>query len=313
MSASLDEQRKLVDSIARQLESAATRLNDLATRLESRQRERESYAEILARADQIQAAYQAWEKARQELADWDTSAEQFRQHEKRRQPFLDELNTAKAMLEQEQKTLTEEQLKVEPEKEHLLEFKQQLAEFEDVLNTLEGQLAQRAELDVHLADARQRQADARAENPRLKAEMEELKARIDQLAVAEGAECPLCGQALNPDERQALIDKMTNEGTEKGNRFRTNQALSKELDSLISSLETQMGAFAHLEQERLAKTQALASLSTRTEQVEDALLSWEQNGVPRLAEVTQLLQQAAFNPQTREALAVIDHELAELG
>jgi len=313
MSASLDEQRKLVDSFSRQLNSATARLDDLATRLNARYRERESHTEIVARTDEIQAAYQVWELARQELAAWDTSAEQFRQHEKRRQPFLDELNAAKAMLEQEQKTLTEEQSKVEREKEQLSEFKQQLAEFEDGLKELEGRLTQRAELEAQLTEARQRQADARAENPRLKDEMEELKERIDQLAVAEGAECPLCGQALNPDERQGLIEKMTNEGTEMGNRFRANQVLGKELDNQIASLEEHMSDFTHLEQERLAKTQAVASLTTRTEQVEDSIRSWIQNGELRLTEVAQLIQKASYNPETREALAAIDAELAELG
>jgi len=51
------------------------------------------------------SAYAAWQNARQELEHWDEIASQFHEQEKRRLPFLEEIHTEKAKLEQEQKII----------------------------------------------------------------------------------------------------------------------------------------------------------------------------------------------------------------
>jgi exonuclease SbcC len=109
MAAALGEQRRLVDTLARQVDAASRRLAELELRVGARQKEKESYAEMIARAPAIQTAYQAWHQARADLEKWEATATQFRKHEKRRQPFLDELNAARARLIQEQQTLSSQQ------------------------------------------------------------------------------------------------------------------------------------------------------------------------------------------------------------
>ena len=54
--------------------------------------------------------------------------------------------------------------------------------------------------------AREEYAKLKAENELLKAEMDELKEHIDQLEAAEGATCPLCGQALSEEHRQIHVE-----------------------------------------------------------------------------------------------------------
>ena len=102
MAAALVEQRKLVEALSRQVEASSRRLADLETRLQARQAERQSFAEVMGRAAPIRQAYEAWQQARLDLEKWEATAEQFREQEKRRQPFLDELNAARARLLQEQ-------------------------------------------------------------------------------------------------------------------------------------------------------------------------------------------------------------------
>ncbi len=57
-SATLEEQRKLVDTLARQLDSTQKRIAELELRAESRQKEKDTHTEILARQTEIQEAYQ---------------------------------------------------------------------------------------------------------------------------------------------------------------------------------------------------------------------------------------------------------------
>jgi exonuclease SbcC len=313
VAATLQEQRRLVDSLARQLDSATRRLDDLTARLESRQQEKAAFTEILARSDEIHAAYAAWQQSRTDLAAWDATAERFRDQEKRRQPYLDELNTARAKLEQEQQTLSEELPKVESQRSTVAQLQSQITEHATRIAYLDEQLAGRSTFDLRLAEARQAQADARAENPRLKAEMDELKARIDQLQTTEGATCPLCGQPLSEADRQAHIAALTAQGKTLGDRYRANQTLLRDLESQITEHAARITELTKLDAERLALAQTIAALTARLDQAQQTIITWETVSAPRLAEITQYLQLSTFNPATRSALSALDSELAALG
>jgi DNA repair exonuclease SbcCD ATPase subunit len=109
---------------------------------------------------------------------------------------------------------------------------------------VEAHLAQRAQLEVGLASARQRQADARAENPRLRSEMDELKERIDQLSKTEGADCPLCGQPLSPEERESLIDELSVSRPGDGRPLPFQPGLDEESDASGQGLEAGIASLA---------------------------------------------------------------------
>jgi len=80
------------------------------------------------------------------------------------------------------------------------------------------------------------QAEAKAENPRLRDEMAELKDRIDKLQVAEGVECPLCGQPLSANERKALIGSLSEKGKSLGDRFRENKQLLEDFEGKLQKM-----------------------------------------------------------------------------
>ncbi|MFZ6026560.1 MAG: AAA family ATPase [Chloroflexota bacterium] len=313
MAASLNEQRKLVDSLARQTENSTRRLEDLTARLDLRRQEKDTLTGTIGRADEIEAAYQQWNRARQALAAWEATAEQFREHEKRRQPYLDEINTAQAKLEQEQQTLLHEQSKAETARAELFSFELQRTSLQQSLQAIETRLRQRTELETALADARQRQSDARAENPRLKAEMDELKARIDRLQAADGAACPLCGRPLDEADRQQHIVGLGEQGKALGDRYRANQTLLRDVAQQLTEYASRVAELSQLDVERLALSQSEAALSARIEQAQQVLTAWEEAGALRLEEITRQLQQATFNLPTRQRLAALDAELAALG
>ncbi len=387
-----DNQRKQVETLGATLERSRRELNLLTSRLAARETESAAQAGLVNRAADIEARYRAWEAARAALAQWETVAGQFRQAEKRRQPFLDAINAEKARLEQERQLLSDQlsviseqfstveslqaqktqfetalaasELKlkqrseVERQQSIVARFREQAklrqqpldeinaerARLEQEIKTLKKQrevaesqrlaiqtlqneqnelneklaeietlLSQRFELDESLQLKRHRQIELRSENERLKVEMEQLDERIKKLETTEGAVCPLCGQPLNQDERIRLTADLKFEGKSKGDQYRSNKS---EIDSIvpeIARLEKEIMGFSRVEKDKLFHVTALAKASERVQANQQTVNEWETQGDVRLTEITHLLENALFSPQSREALALIDQELWEIG
>jgi DNA repair protein SbcC/Rad50 len=311
--ATLQEQRKLVEALQRQLDAAATRLADLQSRLAERQSERAGYAALLERAVQIEAAYQAWQADRLALHDWEAVAARFREQEKRRQQPLGEINEERARLSEQLKGLQRQQAAVEVARQELPHLESQLQAAVLSQEQAEARLAKRAELERDLDVARQRQAEARAENPRLKAEMDELKERIDQLSKTEGAACPLCGAPLSPADRANLIEELNIQGRDMGDRYRSNQALLKESDASVKGLERAIASLTQAEADLRTHHRLVDQLTNRREAVALALDEWDTLQALQLADIETQLSQEAFAPAARRQLAEIDAELKEIG
>jgi exonuclease SbcC len=313
IAATLAEQRKLVETLARQLDAARRRHAELEARLEARGKEKESFAQVISRSPEIEAAYAAWQQARYDVEYWDEIAARFREQEKRRQAPLDEINAARARLNQELDTLQKQGTALQEQLAEVDALKAKLETAQSAVSEAEAQLARRAQFDAELQEARQRQADARAENPRLKTDMDDLKERIDQLQEVEGAVCPLCGQPLSPQDRERLIGELTVQGTEMGDKYRANQALMRETDRVVGDLEKQIGALSQAETALRDQTRLVDQLTTRLEGLRKSQTEWEHKGAPHLAEVADELQGEKFSPEARARLAEIDAELKTIG
>jgi exonuclease SbcC len=313
VAASLAEQQKLVDTLARQLQVAERRMEELDKRAEQRCREKDAYAVVVSRSEQIEAAYAEWQAQRVELERWDEVAGRFREQEKRREGPRDEINAARARLTQELQTLRAQQEQLDNAQAAAVDLRAKMDVVQQSIRQAETQLERRSQLDGELQAARQRQADARAENPRLKAEMDELKERIDQLAEAEGAVCPLCGAPLSPEERQNLIETLTTQGTEMGDRYRANQTLLRQSDSRVGELEREITELGRAEALLRNQNQTLAQFSSRFEMFEDHKAQWESTGAARLDEVRRVLEEERYAPEARARLMEIDAELKEIG
>ena len=311
--AALDKQRELVEKLAEVLKHSQANLSGLQTRLDEKEVERASYADLQARAGEIESAYAAWQSARAELERWEAVAEKFREQEKKRQPLLEEIASERARLEQEQKTLLEQERVTSDQLSVTSGLETELSAGRNALEKVETKLIQRAEVEAQEQAAREKQAELRAENERMKSEMDELKARIDKLEAADGAICPLCGQPLSPDERAALIERLTAEGKEMGGRWRANRATIDQIATQIADLESQILNLASAENERLAHSNAVAQITERLETLHKQAADWETVGARRLKEITRWLEAEKFAAEARKKLAKVDQELADLG
>jgi exonuclease SbcC len=313
IAATLAEQRKLVEALARQLNAARQGLEELQSRRETRQEERRSYAEMIGRAGQIEAAYAAWQSTRLELERWEEVAGRFREQEKRREAPRDEINAARARLAQELQTLQTQQAQIEEAQAEISNLQAQSEDVHQALAQAEEQLSRRAQLEEDLQSARQEQVEARAENLRLKPSMDELKERIDQLSQTEGAVCPLCGAPLSQEERQTLVESLTSQGKEMGDRYRANLSLLGQSDGRVQDLEREISALSRVEAELRAHTQRAAYLSSRIEVLEAQQADWQSTGLARLQEVSCILNEESFAPEARRRLAEVDAELKAIG
>ncbi len=311
--ATLAQQAKWVADKAQQSDAAALRLLEDENRLVDRQQERESFSEVLKREADIKNAYAAWQQVRADLEGWEEVASRFREQEKRRQGPLDQINAARASLNQERQTLLGQREQIALASAEISDGTAQLEVLQGAAREAEAQLAGRVELQARLQEARQRLAEAKAENPRLKAEMEGLKTRIDQLSSAEGALCPLCGGPLSPQERQKLVSELSAQGKEMGDRYRANKEMLDKADLLVSDLERQIAAFSQVDDEQRARSQTIAQLASRLEVLEGQRLDWETKGATRLEQIEQDLQQETFAPQAQARLGEIDAELKAIG
>ncbi|MFQ5616119.1 MAG: AAA family ATPase [Anaerolineales bacterium] len=316
--ATLNEQRKLVDALARQLNATTQRVNELTARRRERTRERDAFAGMIARAAEIRAAHQAWQDARARLAEWDETAARFREHEQRRNEPLAVIREERARLETDRDSILKQQINLNASLSERPGIQADLDRMQAAMAETQAQLEKRAALETDLRTAIQQQANAKAENPRLRDAMNELKARIDQLEETGGvtttrATCPLCGQSLLPEDRARLIEDLRSEGKEMGDRYRANAKLLKEANERVRNLKSKIANLKSADTQRQKYTARIAHLAARIEQIENQKKEWEETQFPLLAAVRIALAEEDFAHEAREALARIDAELKEIG
>jgi exonuclease SbcC len=167
--------------------------------------------------------------------------------------------------------------------------------------------------EIALRQLHQDQADAKAENPRLKKEMDELKARITQLTLAEGAACPVCGQPLNPQERTQLIEELTSQGRQLGDRYRQNQALLKDFEARVAALESELAGLPSAQDELRRSNRLFDQVADRLRLIEQQTELWQTNVEPRRIEIARLLEAESYAPEARTQLEAIDAGLRAIG
>jgi len=311
--ASLEEQQKNVETLRLQYESAQRNFERVQSTLEDRTGEQKAYDTVLAKAEAIENTYQGWQKTRADLGTMEELAEIYRGLDAKKNVPLMTINAEKARLQQEKQGLEDQKRALETlvsEKDRLV---QQLQTAEEAVRVAEEQLAKGESLEEKVREIQARQVDAKAENARLKIEMNGIKGRIEQLKVAEGVNCPLCGQALSEDERHALMGSLTAEGTKLGDLFRANdlvlEQLARELQAVTGELENLRAAEAALQSGNRQADQVRNKLNSLEAQEEN----WRKTGNARLAEIAQVLAEESYAMDERKQLAAIGVEMEALG
>jgi DNA repair protein SbcC/Rad50 len=311
--AALDEQRKLVDTLNTSLERSRSNLSGLESRLEAKQADRDSYADLVDRAKQIESAHKEWQRIRKELEEWDETASRFREHEKERAPLLERIAVERAKLEQELELLQEQEKVISEQSAVVSELEAQIGNANTALDEAQAKVTQRAELENERNAAREKQAAMKVENETLRIDMNQLKERIDALKSAEGATCPLCGQELSEEHRDSTLAQLEDEGKQKGDQYRANQSESAELATQIMSYESQISGLSSADNERIRHSSEISQLTERLGMLQFASTEWESSGKTRLKEVEKILESGKYAVEEQKQLGRLDKELAKLG
>jgi DNA repair protein SbcC/Rad50 len=309
----VEEQRKLTSTLETALERSDTALSALQARLAAKQADRDSYADLVNRAKEIESAYKQWQKARNELDDWDKVSIQFLEHEHNRAPLLEKIAVERARLEEEMRSLSVEEEAVSGQQAAILALKDSITETETALRQAEARITERAEVENLRNAARERQAALKVENDTLKVDMNQLKERIDTLKSAGGANCPLCGQELSEEHRMSTLEQLEGEGKQKGDLFRANQKETAELSQQVTNYDLQISKLAFAENERVKFVSEVSQLTERMETLQALAKEWEATGKKRLKEVEKLLESGKYAVDEQKQLAKLDKELAKLG
>ena len=309
----LKEQSRLVDSLTQQAKNIAERVTQAQEKLAAREEEKKTYQDIMSQSESINKENEEWKKAQGALSDWEKTAGKFREQENKRQEPLLQITAEKARLLQEYTSL-------ESQSKELLRSLADIPALADVLTEQKDKIKQaEAELENHdqkkkeLDLARQQQADAKAENPRLYQEMKELEKRIDELEETEGALCPLCGQALSPEDRESLIQSLKAEGKDLGDRFRENKTTLKKADQVVKDLQLQITEFSLVETKLRNLIQGMDKTENQITQLKGQKLSWDSQHKKKMADIQQTLDNNSYAEEARQLLTVINAELKKIG
>jgi exonuclease SbcC len=299
--------------LSERLERERSARAGLEERLAAKQADRDSYADLVHRSKEVESAYKAWQKSRKELEEWESIASRFREYEKDRVPLVEIIAVEKVKLEEEQRSLSMEEETIREQKTTIEELQKNIEQTESLLRDAEAKVSNRLQLESERNSARERQAELKAENEALKTDMNELKERIDSLKAAEGATCPLCGQELSLEHREATLVQLEREGKQKGDRFRANQAESAELSNQIANCELQITQLGSAENDRVRYASEVSLLTERTETLQRFAREWETTGKKRLKEVQKTLEAGKYAVDEQKQLAKLDKKLEKLG
>ena len=309
----INEQRKTVANAETQLKRVQDTLTSIEAKIAVKENERAEYLDLLERAKDIESAYKAWQKARKELEAFDANATEFREHDEKRQPLLREIEVEKAKLEQEGEELGKQYSVISDQLAMVESLESQLNTARESLKEAEEKIQERTKLEAQRNEARERQAGLKAENESLRREMDELKTRIDALKVAEGAECPLCGQPLSESHRKSTLKDLEQTGKDKGDAFRSNKKEAEDLVEQIANYESRITKLSGADNERVRFSNSISQLTLQIESIRQQSKEWEKTGAKRLKEIEKVLESGKYASEAQKALKVLDKELTKLG
>ncbi|HEX8990373.1 MAG TPA: SMC family ATPase [Anaerolineales bacterium] len=311
--ASLEQQKKLVNTLGAAVDRSRLQLSTLRDRLTEREAARSADTDLIGRAAAIQAAYHQWRQALTDLQEWDKVASAFHEVDQKRIPLLQEIAGEKARLEEEQRGLQSKEKDVEKLQATALSLQSQIDAVRRELDELEARTSQRAALEEQRNAAQERRLTLTAENERLRSDMNEIRDRKVALESTSGAYCPLCGQELTPDHREKTLSQLITDGKQKGDTFRANKVLIDETTAAQTEMEARLQGLVAAETERESRSNLYAQLTERLQVCRSAEAEWDAQGKKRLKELGKMLKDEAYAQETRKQLARLDRHLAGLG
>jgi exonuclease SbcC len=186
-------------------------LIDLRSGLSAAQTRLGGFAAILARRSEIEVGWEALEAARSRDAVLNASLRQHSLLQEKSSHIQREIDQARAELESEARRLADRRDELERKMNAAAQQAALLEEAQTILALMEIQQGRRDVIAIEIREISERTAALRVEMDRLKAEGQAVRDKMEMMGTAETAACPLCGQSLTTDHRDAMLVDLESE------------------------------------------------------------------------------------------------------
>ena len=309
----LEAQQQTVSALGSQLAAAQNRIESFERQKSERMARLQFHQNTLARAEEIRAAYDAYNQLLERLRQAEAQAEQFR-------PIESELKTYRQQLEMERQRLTttvehlqQEEARIRQSAADALALEQQRQDLGQMVSALTQEINNAADPESLLAALETRKKALHQENGELKARMQDIRDRIEQLANVADAVCPLCGQPLTEEHRAELSAELTAKGTSLGDQHRANKKALEEAEAEEEALRQARRNLEKNKSELLQYQNEIDKLDLRLQEIRKAEQVWQAEGAVYLAKAKESLEADDFLPDVRVKIAEEETRLAELG
>jgi exonuclease SbcC len=300
-------------------------LDDLTHRLAQRERELaaasdelaraqarvEEYEGVLATAEEIEAGYARWAKARE--TDGALNALLTQQSE-----LLQEQAELQAMLADARSELVARQATLN---QQVIELKRRAAgkRVSADLDAIQAELkelakaeAERDALQTQLATLGEEAGECRANNNALEAKGNEINERLTQLSDIDEARCPLCGQELSDEHRAEVTQQLEAERDAMRADFAANKERVKALTDVTAQARSQLDQVVRELKRQPALQRREAELAQRLTDAQEAIDQLD--GIQAdLGLVSVQLDTDDYAPDAQRALASVQTQLGALG
>jgi exonuclease SbcC len=270
----------------------------------------QGYEAVIARRAEIEAGYAALQTARQADHSLGDKLRQLSDVESQRRDLERQLDAARTDLEKEASASAASIAQLQRALDSADADK--LGEVEAEVLVLQGLEQDRNAFQDETAAMGEKKAELESYRRTLTIEGQNLRDRLARLEVMEEAVCPLCGQPLDAEHRQGLIEQLQAEIEQRRADYTTNQ---EQIVAVSEQAVGYRGRIAELDLELKRLPTLLAQAGMLQERIETAntaavRLAEEQ---ARLDAVTQALDSQAYGQEIRGQMAMLDIHRNEIG
>jgi len=308
----LESDEEKISLFAEQFASLETRLKETQGLLANRNISLTDVKKTLQHSDEIEKNYQSWQDMRKVLSNMDTVGTEYNQLKLKRGEINGKVQAAVARLTQERISLEQKQKEIKAVKNAEPDIQRSLLEITNQIEQVQSKLKDFERLEAELDHSKQKKADQLGENNQLKAKMKELKDRIRYLENAQSADCPLCGQDLSDEHKQKMLGKLNIEGKGFGDLHRKNETEIGQCTSNILRLKKEINSLKKLRPKFSSLQSEAGILEQQIVEGTKRVKEWKEKDKLRLKEITDLLDTAKIEGESKKELAILEKRIAEL-
>ena len=306
----LQAQRRMADDLHTRLEQLKRQLAAGEAQLQQDLSRLAADESLLTQQAAIGQGYRAWQAARQADQTLNQQLSQQVTWQAEQNRLESRIRQARFEWETQQRSLEEQQQRLQATAAQADEAGQQLQQARGELMRLAQLEAQQGELRRTIHQLTEERAGLEAHNKTLQAEMKTLREKMTSLESVE-ALCPVCRQPLGDAERSRVLAEYQRDGETRGDRFRLNQARISEIAIAGKAAEAQLAEAdsALRARSRWQRDEARAEQQAAQAATAAAELAPLQN---RAAQVAAQLANEDYAHETTAALHQLSAQLAEL-